>query len=209
MARSLKKSGKSYQHGNLREAILKVSLQVIEKKGVQALSMRDLAKMTGVTHQAPYRHFKDKKDLLAALAQEGFEQLYACLEESQKTALTPMERLQNSATSYMTWSYAHPDHFRLIFSQHIPEYETSGSLQKVTDQLLGLILKLVEENQKAGNIRQGDTRPIARHLWATIHGATSLLVDRQFKPLNNLTTPVPQLAKDVVSNLINGLKSNV
>jgi AcrR family transcriptional regulator len=209
MSKSLKKSSHSYQHGNLREAILKVSLQVIEKKGEQALSMRDLAKMTGVTHQAPYRHFKDKDALLAALAQDGFEQLYALMVENLKSATDPMEKLERIIQNYMAWAFEHPDHFRLMFSRHIPEYETSESLQKVTNQTLELILKVVEENQEAKNLRPGDPRPLARHFWASIHGATLLLIDRQFKPLNKIANPVPQLAKDILWNLVNGLKPSL
>ena len=64
-----------YHHGDLRRSLIQAGSKLIEEKGLAGLSLREVARVAGVSHTAPYRHFQDKADLLAAIAQVGFEQL--------------------------------------------------------------------------------------------------------------------------------------
>ena len=205
MLKNLKKSKSSYRHGNLREAILLTSLQVIEEVGVSGLSIREVAKKAGVTHQAPYRHFSDMEALLAAFAQDGFEKLYTHMSESISKEIKPIEKLLKLGTAYFSWAAEHPDHFRLMFSQNIPEFETSPDLKRAADQILELVLTVVQENQEAKNINNKDTRSIARQLWSAIHGTSLLFIDNQFKPFGNNIKSGQQLVTDIITNLIKGI----
>jgi AcrR family transcriptional regulator len=64
-----------YHHGDLRRALLDASLALVAEGGIGALSLREVARKAGVSHNAPYHHFKDRGSLLAALAEEGFAEL--------------------------------------------------------------------------------------------------------------------------------------
>src|SRR5215470_2775019 len=72
-AKASKRAG--YHHGDLRRALLEASLALVEESGIGALSLREVARKAGVSHNAPYHHFKDRGSLLAALAEEGFAEL--------------------------------------------------------------------------------------------------------------------------------------
>ncbi len=206
MGKSVVKSKKSYFHGNLREAILMTSLRLIEESGVDHLSIREVAKATGVTHQAPYRHFKDREELLAALAQDGFEKLFIDLSKFIEGATEPLQRATKIGEGYLHWAINNKEHFRLMFNRSVPDYETSAGLQAASDKLLQLVLSVVSENQAAGNIRDGDTRSIARKLWAAVHGVSVLFIDQQFKPLRDDKGSAQKVVKEMISNLINGLR---
>jgi len=200
-----KKAG-SYRHGNLREAILIASLEAIEINGVDSLSIREVAKTAGVTHQAPYRHFKDKEALLAALAQDGFEKLYQEMSKSVQDINAPIEKITALGVNYLTWAAEHPAHFRLMFSQNIPEFETYEGLLIAANSILNLVLLVTKENQDGKVIRNDDTRSLARQFWATVHGVTLLFIDRQFKPLKGDLKSGQKLIQEIILNLINGLK---
>jgi len=206
MSDKLIKSNGSYRHGNLREAILATSLQIVEKEGIESLSIREAAKKAGVTHQAPYRHFTDREALLAALAARGFRELYEHIESRVAVAKEPLERLCCAGEAYAAWSCRHPEHFRLMFSPSIPDYESDSELKEITEKMLGAVLGLVSQCQQSGVIRQDDPRPLARQFWAAIHGVSILHVDRQFKPLRDDDGASIRLARQIVLNLVQGLK---
>jgi AcrR family transcriptional regulator len=97
----------TYHHGDLREAILEAAGRMIEKEGLAGLSVREAARRAGVSHTAPYRHFPDRKALLAALAAEGFSQLAKVLENRSGREL---------AEAYVRFALEHPQRFRLMFA---------------------------------------------------------------------------------------------
>ena len=76
----------TYHHGDLRPALLRAAAKILEKEGREAISLRDLARRAGVSHNAPYRHFADRGALLAVLADEGFVRLVGELRPSTRTS---------------------------------------------------------------------------------------------------------------------------
>ena len=78
---------RSYHHGNLKQALLEASLDLIRKAGAGAFTLREVARRAGVSHNAPYRHFRDKEELLAALAAEGFDRLTAAMTKAAESAI--------------------------------------------------------------------------------------------------------------------------
>src|SRR6185437_800613 len=73
---------RGYHHGNLREALLQAALDLITKKGAAGFTFADAARMAGVSPAAPYRHFRDRDELLSSIAQRGFEQFEALLTQA-------------------------------------------------------------------------------------------------------------------------------
>src|SRR6185295_8903280 len=104
-----KAAKRSYHHGDLREAVLRTAGQMLEKQGVEALTLRQLAGRIGVSHNAPYRHFPDRESLLAALAAEG----YAMLGAAQREAAAK-QGLRGMGEAYVRFARQHPQRFRLM-----------------------------------------------------------------------------------------------
>jgi AcrR family transcriptional regulator len=96
----------TYHHGELRQAVLHAAGEVLEKEGLEALSVRELARRAGVSHNAPYRHFPDRASLHAALAAEGFEMLARALRSRPRREM---------GEAYVGFALAHPERFRLMF----------------------------------------------------------------------------------------------
>ena len=101
----------TYHHGDLRPALLRAAAKILEKEGTGAISLRELARRTGVSHTAPYRHFADREALLAALAEEGFALLGGDLEG---------KAWREQAVAYVRFALANPERFRLMFTRPVP-----------------------------------------------------------------------------------------
>src|SRR5579885_21125 len=93
---SIVASRKTYHHGNLREALIEASLDLIAESGPKALTLREAARRAGVSHNAPYRHFQDKDDLLAAVAAQGFRELNQAMLDAAQGCTAALDRLKQS-----------------------------------------------------------------------------------------------------------------
>lgn len=107
----------TYHHGDLRAALLKAAGRTLEKEGPEAISLRDLARSADVSHNAPYRHFPDRDALLAALSDEGYEQLVDALRGRP---------WREQASSYLRFALGNPQRFRLMSTR-------AGDLRPVID----------------------------------------------------------------------------
>lgn len=97
-----------YHHGDLRRALLSAATAVISETGPAAVSLRELARRTGVSHAAPQHHFGDKAGLLTAVAREGFESLAGALAEAGDDLLAV-------GVAYVDFAVGHPAHFQVMF----------------------------------------------------------------------------------------------
>jgi AcrR family transcriptional regulator len=94
---------KPYHHGDLRRALLDATLQLIEEQGPQGFTLRAAARRAGVTAGATYHHFKDKEDLVAAVAEEGFQLLRKeLIEAADKPCDSARDRSRNVAVAYVS-----------------------------------------------------------------------------------------------------------
>ena len=107
------KNESSYHHGDLRAALIKAAAAEIERGGYENLSLRELAQSLGVSRAAPYRHFADRRALLAAVAADGFDRLTAIHRNAR--GRTPQARLAAAGRGYLAFAAARPQMFRLMF----------------------------------------------------------------------------------------------
>src|SRR5262245_55034044 len=126
-------SKNTYHHGDLRATILKAAGKLLEKEGLNALSLREVARRAGVSHNAPYRHFPDRDRLLAALAEEGFAELGRALGEAGKRG--PRER----GEAYVRFALTHPQRFRLMFGGVLRIGDHPGLREKAAGAYEGLV----------------------------------------------------------------------
>src|SRR3954464_1315173 len=107
----------AYQHGDLRHALIQAGLKLLAEGGAGELSLRAAAELAGVSHAAPYRHFRDKNALVAAIGEEGFRLLTRAMRQ-EIAAADPgdvLARLRASGRGYVLFAVRHPAYFRTIF----------------------------------------------------------------------------------------------
>ncbi|MCB9700923.1 MAG: TetR/AcrR family transcriptional regulator [Myxococcales bacterium] len=107
---------RSYHHGQLRSTLIAAAIDLLGEHGVSGLSLRECARRAGVSHAAPYRHFADKRALLAAIARQGFEELAAVGAAAMEGVDDPRDRLDAYGIAYVRFAIEHPVVFRLMFT---------------------------------------------------------------------------------------------
>lgn len=127
----------------------------------------------GVSHNAPYRHFRDKEDLLAALAAEGFDHLTAAMTKAAETGTTAMERFQLIGRGYVQFALRYPQHFAVMFDVPMKPGRYPET-QKAGKEAFGVLLRHVEACQTEGILPPGDAMPFALMAWSMVHGVAKL-----------------------------------
>src|ERR1700756_3450685 len=109
----------SYHHGDLKRALTSAALSLVAEKGPKGFTLTEAARRAGVSAAAPYRHFADKAELLAAVAEQGFGDLHADLVAAVDVASDPRARVIELGRAYVRWAVAHPDHYQVMFGAEI------------------------------------------------------------------------------------------
>src|SRR5499425_3862321 len=102
---------KPYHRKNLREAVLGAAIRLIAEVGPTAFTLREVARRAGVSHNAPYRHFRDRDDLMAAVAAEGFRELSRAMMEAAAPKSDALDRLRQAGLGYVRFALRRPAHF--------------------------------------------------------------------------------------------------
>ncbi|MFJ6668003.1 TetR/AcrR family transcriptional regulator [Streptomyces sp. NPDC091383] len=167
-------ASRPYHHGDLRAALLQSAERTLREKGAGALSLRELARDTGVSHAAPGRHFKDKQALLDALALEGYERLEGALAEVYGAGPGFERRMAALAHAYLGFAVDHPELLELMFARkHRPD--SSARLGAAVDRTFGSLTRLFADAQASGEIVDGDPERIALAAAAGLHGLAALI----------------------------------
>ncbi len=164
-----------YHHGDLRAALLTSARLLLGEKGPEALSLRDVARRLGVSHNAPYKHFASRDALLADLAAEGFREL-AARNAAAAGAATPDRAMAERGVAYVAYALDNPSVFRLMFSPMLDKaaFPALREASQASFAALGATTAAVA----------GTTPPAAAPsspllAWAMVHGLASLLLDGQ------------------------------
>jgi AcrR family transcriptional regulator len=166
---------RGYHHGNLKEALLRAALELIAQKGPAGFTFAEAARWAGVSPAAPYRHFRDRDDLLANIALRGFEQFEIVLsrawDDGRPDVFTALDRM---GKSYLAFARAEPAYYSAMFESGIPPGSTA-ELRAAGDRAFA-VLREAAEKVCAHMPPKG--RPpalmVALHIWAISHGVASL-----------------------------------
>lgn len=172
---NMKKAKDAYHHGDLRAALVAEALSLLEKRDLEQLSLREVARNVGVSATAVYRHFPSKDDLLKALAERGLAMLG---EQQQRAAAKAEGRMAFAQTgrAYVRFALAHPNLFRLVF------IHTPARLRPGKGSAEGLPASLLKDYVTLGlGAKASDEQVFAAALraWSLVHGLAMLILDEQ------------------------------
>jgi AcrR family transcriptional regulator len=175
-----------YHHGNLRAALLEAAEAELEAQGIEAFSLRGVAKRAGVSHAAPAHHFRDANGLLTGLAAEGYRRFVAAQEARQKIARSDgLSQLVAAGMGYIDFAMAHPALFRLMFSSDRPDHD-APDLSTAGSAAFQRLLDAVEGLRGIDPSRDKKSMLGVMAAWAIAHGLADLLVAGRMKFLLNL-----------------------
>ena len=169
------KGPRGYHHGNLKEALIRAALDLIAQKGPAGFTFAEAARWAGVSPAAPYRHFRDRDELLAGVARRGFELFEAALAKSwddgKPDPFTAFDRL---GKSYLAFARTEPAYYSAMFEAGVSA-EADPNLREVSGRAFGVLRTATE---KLLGTMPGPNRPpalmVSLHIWALSHGVASL-----------------------------------
>lgn len=155
----------AYHHGNLRAACLDAGIALAEADGPDAVTIRGVARLAGVSHTAPLHHFRDRADLLHEIAERGFELLLERLDREIRPTAGPLESLRTYGLAYVMQAVDHPGLFQVMFA---PCDDPPG------EAAYRRLIELCAAVQATGAIPGRDPVRLALLVWSTVHGLASL-----------------------------------
>lgn len=164
----------AYHHGDLRNALLAVARDSLDRGEYESLSLRELARQAGVTPNAPYRHFSSKDAILAEVAAEGFNALSARFDAERTT--DPVQRLARLGDIYTGFAMEHPALYRVMFGAEKPALMEFEVLDAAGKACFG---RLVAATAAASRVSADDPLTLQRALamWSVVHGWSRLAID--------------------------------
>jgi AcrR family transcriptional regulator len=163
---------------DLRARILRASVTLIDEQGLGSLSMREVARRAGVSHQAPYHHFEDRAAILAAICEEGFGELQRRMHAAQSPVPKDVaELLERCGVAYVTFALAYPAHFRIMFRPELVEMEKFPAAHCKAEDAFAELVKIVQKYVEHGRGWNGKEQALISLCWSVSHGLASLLLD--------------------------------
>ena len=166
---------RNYHHGNLREALVSEGVKLIEEKGVNGLTLREIGVRAGVSRTAAYRHFSDKSDLLAAIGEAAFTEFAAALQTARDHAEgNYYVRLDAMGRAYLKFAAEHRAYYEVMFGVGCDFDKDALSKSEAGEHAFAVLKGTIQEGQDAGEIRAGDVELMATLVWAFSHGVAML-----------------------------------
>lgn len=204
--RPVAKAEGAFHHGDLEWAILEAARQLLEREGPAGVSLRAAARLAGVSHNAPYRHFDSRESILAALAARGFEELAARMEAAARGHRETRAALQAIAEAYVAMAAEHTHLFRLMFGPEVADKDRHPAVRAAGMSALQVLLDTIVAGQRSGAVRAGDPQDLAVGHWAVVHGVAMLYVDGLLADRAEARGGPPGLARLVSEQIRLGLE---
>lgn len=193
----------SYHHGDLRATLVRAGLELIREVGAEGFTLREVARRSNVSHAAPYRHFRDKSELTAAIAEEGFTILAKEMRRAAAAKGTPRQRLVRAGRAYVAFALRRPEHFKVMFATPL-DAERHPAARKAADEAFAGLVSLVVACQEAKQLRALPRLTVARITWSQVHGIATLACNGQFQLKSR--ADVLAFAGQAMETLIEGLR---
>lgn len=162
-----------YHHGNLRSTLIEAALEILQTEGIEALSLRRVARASFVSQAAPYSHFRDKNDLMAAIAETGFQKLAMTMADDAAGIKSSRAQIEKLIESYIRFAAENKALFQLMFSRELSNMKEYPTLAMTAGKSYSLISTALSKRQNQAQ----DTRFLTVAIWSLCHGLTSLVID--------------------------------
>lgn len=197
--------GRAYHHGNLKETLIRAALDLIAKKGPAGFTFAEAARWAGVSPAAPYRHYRDRDELLSDVARQGFERFEAALasawDEGRPSPSSAFDRL---GRAYLEFARVEPAYYSAMFESGIP-LDSNPELRAAGDRAFGVLRNATEA--LIATMPPKNRPPammMALHVWALSHGIASLF-GRGDSARRTLPMPAEELLEAGVLLYLRGL----
>jgi AcrR family transcriptional regulator len=164
-----------YHRVNLKQSLLDSAVALIGEVGPQAFTLREVARRAGVSHNAPYRHFRDKDDLLAEVAAQGFDRLSESIRKTMAKGGTAAERLSLAGRGYVQFALQWPQHVLVMFETP-PAADQRPEHAAAARRAFQALLDAITAVQAEGGLPQGDPQSFAVVAWSGVHGLAKLAI---------------------------------
>jgi AcrR family transcriptional regulator len=189
---------KKYHHGDLKNALVETAVLLLESEGLSALSLRRVARETGVSQAAPYSHFKNKRALLAAVASEGYRRFGARMRMEAKTR--PAHHTIGLGMGYIFFALDNPALFHLMFDGQLSEHLDLNTLDDEAFDSYQLLKEGVEQHP-LGLRDNPYGKPLGTAVaWSIVHGLATLLLNKNFSPQDYGFTEMESFVEHVLSS---------
>lgn len=201
-----------YHHGDLRRAIVAAAVDIVLETQSVEFSIRELARRAGVSHNAPYKHFDDKRELLAAVSAAGFELLETRMAAASDGRSTPRAKIAAMARDYVRLGIENPALYRLMFGGYLtgPDEDRPAVERAAAFNTRSLLADAISNGalgqtipRTARNERKIDGAILV--YWSMLHGLTLLLIDRLIGPAEK----AEQLSEIVLEAMVDGLAARI
>jgi len=172
-----------YHHGDLRRALLDAATRILDRDGQGGLSLRAVAREAGVSPAAPYHHFKDKSELMLAIAEEGFDQLSDYIRRTTDIAALPMERVAAIGLAYVEFAKAHPAVYRVMYDCSRDSDAMPDKAHNAEEGAFSLLKKAMIDMGVASPDQETDLELACIAAWCAAHGLAEMVGFKQFDAL--------------------------
>jgi AcrR family transcriptional regulator len=188
--------------------LLQAAIELIAEVGPAAFTLREVGRRAGVSHNAPYRHFADREDLLAAVAAQGFRELTQAMLDAARKQARALDQLKHAGLAYVQFALRRPEHFTVMFDAPVSKREDARAAE-AAEHCFGTLLSLVKSGQMERRLPAGDTLQLACLAWTMVHGIAKLATARRL-PYES-TADILRFAKFVIDESlpVRGSKTQV
>jgi AcrR family transcriptional regulator len=162
---------------DVRGRVLNAAVKLIDHGGLAGLSMREVARAAGVSHQAPYHYFEDREAIFAALAQEGFNILALRLENDMTSTERAVDRFVRAGQTYVEFALDHPALFRIMFRPDVVTMDRFPETRACGERAFKMLPALVQDCIAEGLPADPSVQALVILAWSVPHGLACLLLD--------------------------------
>jgi AcrR family transcriptional regulator len=170
-----------YHHGDLSRALVDAARRILEAEGAAALSLRAVAREAGVSPAAPYHHFKDKTELLEAVAHEGWEAVGQAIAAARRSSADPGEALGAIGMAYLTFARENPALYRLMYDTSRDRTSMPEHAKEEDSGLANVASALIAAGADPADELELQLATVAS--WCAVHGLAEMSDFKDFQPL--------------------------
>jgi len=172
-------AAKPYHHGDLRRALIDAALRLAEQGGVEGISVREAARLAGVSPGAPFRHFETRDALMTAVAEEAQRRFRVEIDTvlAEAPASDPLSRFRSFGLAYLRWAMRNPAHFEIISTGRYFNHDGAAALSRDNAELIAMIERLLEDALAQGQLRPSDLKTLKIAGRALVYGFARMNLD--------------------------------